>query len=99
MALAEKKIGEELERGREGRILKAHEQTRRMQERGTDTHHAFPATVAELGLTKRHNRDFTDMAAVPAEVIHQAVEAANAEGKVATKVEMKRAGGGARRAP
>jgi hypothetical protein len=50
MALAEKKIGEELERGRaEGRILKAHEQTRRMQERGTDTHHAFPATVAELG--------------------------------------------------
>jgi hypothetical protein len=45
-----------------------------------------------LGLKKHHNRDFQQTAAVPAEVIHQAVEAANAEGGPVTKAEIRRAG-------
>jgi hypothetical protein len=44
-----------------------------------NAHQDKPATIAELGLTKQHNRDFKDMAAVPAEIIHQTVEAANAK--------------------
>jgi hypothetical protein len=51
-----------------------------------------------LGLKKHHNRDFTDMAPVPAEIIHQAVEAANAESRPVTKAEIRRVGGGTRRA-
>jgi hypothetical protein len=83
VALAEKRIGEELARGRaEGTILKAHEQTRRKPERGSAGHHAPPATIAELGLKKHHNRDCVQMAAVPAEVIHETVETANAEGRL-----------------
>jgi hypothetical protein len=80
----EKKIGEELVRGQEeGRLLKAH-QRRPWESSGADAHQNSAATIAELGLTKQQNRDFKDMAAVPAEIIHQAVEAANAEGKVVT---------------
>jgi hypothetical protein len=50
-----------------------------------------------LGPKKHHNRDFQQTVAVPAEIIHQAVEAANAEGRVVAKATMKRAAG-ARRA-
>ncbi len=88
--MAEKKIGEEVERGRaEGTILKAREH-RRWADAGGEPHQ-YKASLAELGLTKQQNRDFREMAEVPAAIIHQTVEAANGEGKVATKASMKRA--------
>jgi hypothetical protein len=91
VALAEKRIGQELKRGRaEGSILKANEH-RRWKSAGSDGHR-HPASIAELGLKKHHNRDFQQTAAVPAEVIHQAVEATNAEGGPVTKAEIRRAG-------
>jgi hypothetical protein len=90
IALTEKKI-----RGQEaGLLLKAHDLNRRHPDRGADRHHEKDtATIAELGLTKQQNRDFKDMAPVPDEIIHQVVEAANAEGKVVSKAEIKRAAG------
>jgi hypothetical protein len=97
VALAEKRIGQELKRGRaEGSILKANEH-RRWKSAGSDGHR-HPASIVELGLKKHHNRDFTDMAPVPAEIIHQTVEAANAESRPVTKAEIRRVGGGTRRA-
>jgi hypothetical protein len=95
IALTEKKIGEELVRGQEeGFLLKPNEQDRRWPDHGADRHRDKErVTIAELGLTKQQNRDFKDMTAVPDEIIHQVVEAANAEGKVVTKASMKRAAG------
>jgi hypothetical protein len=76
VALAEKRIGQEVERGRaEGTILKADEY-RPPAESGSAGHRPRPASIAELGLKKHHNRDFKEMAEVPAEVIHKTVEAA-----------------------
>jgi hypothetical protein len=87
VALAEKRIGQEVKRGRdEGTILKAHEQTRRKPERGSAGHHAPPATLAELGLKKHHNRDFKEMAEVPAEVIHRTVEAARVKAPSTSRI-------------
>jgi hypothetical protein len=76
VALAETRIGQEVERGRaEGTILKADEY-RPPAESGSAGHRPRPASIAELGLKKHHNRNFKEMAEVPAEVIHKTVEAA-----------------------
>ncbi len=89
VALAERKISEELVKGRaEGKLLKAGEYH---QKCGTDTHRTPKASIAELGLTKHYNSDFMDMAEVPAEVIHQAVEVANVEGRPVSKAQIRRA--------
>jgi hypothetical protein len=95
VALAEKKIGEEVEKGRaEGTILKARQnRSRNPTPPGGDAHQVKPASLAEIGLTKQQNRDFGEMAKVPAEVIHQVVDAATAEGRPVTKAEIKRAAG------
>jgi hypothetical protein len=58
-----------------------------------DAYRTPKSTIAELGLTKQQNRDFKDMAAVPAEAIHQAVEIVNAESRPVIEAEIRRAGG------
>jgi hypothetical protein len=91
--LVEKKIGQEVEKGRaEGTILKAR-QNRTHEKSGVRDTQTIPASAAELGLEKQHLRASREMANVPTEVIHKVVEAANAEGRVVTKADVKRAAG------
>jgi hypothetical protein len=90
VALAEKKIGEELLKERQpGGRLRTAGRPWPEEDKSRDANFYPKATIAELGLTKQQNRDFVDMATVPVEIIHQTVEAANAAGQVVTKAEIK----------
>ncbi|MCC2654035.1 MAG: hypothetical protein K0Q60_4201 [Microvirga sp.] len=94
VVLVEKRIGQEVEKGRaEGTIMKARQNRSRHELPGSRETQVTPVSAAELGLEKHHLRASREMANVPVEVIHEAVEAANAEGRVVTKADIKRAAG------